>query len=70
VHPADGRRRPEVEFVADHLKVKVGAAPNTNLTLQGLSHARGSTPDGVGEPSVDSTDPGWRIRDWAESGRP
>jgi len=56
-----------IDWVAmspDHLEVTVAGAPKMNVTLQEVGLTGGSTSYGVGEPSVDSTDPGWRLGPW------
>ena len=57
-----------VSFFPDHLEVKVAGAPKMNVTLQEVGLTGGSASYGVGEPSVDSTDPGWRLAQWPANG--
>ncbi|MFH1331306.1 MAG: Mut7-C RNAse domain-containing protein [Actinomycetota bacterium] len=45
----------------------VDAARKAELGL--LGERSGVLNDGVGEPSVDAGDPGWRLREWGSSGR-
>ena len=54
-----------ISFFPDHLEVKVAGAPRMKVTLQEAGLTGGSTPYGVGEPSVDLADTGWRLKDWA-----
>ena len=54
----------EIAFFPDHLEVKVAGAPRMNVTLQEVGLTGGPGIDRVGEPTVDKTDPRWRIRPW------
>ena len=54
-----------VQVHSDHLGVKISGAPGMNVALQEVGLAGGPCLQRVGEPTVDGSDPGWRLRPWS-----